>query len=198
MFYMNEKELLIFKTLSKLKELSFSDILRQVPFSREPTFRYLQSLHKQKLIVKRKIANIYLYSSDIKNIETVSVLSLLNNKKVHDYTKKINAVNIIEPLINKNIMFILLNESRLERRKKHISLIIVCSHNKKEIEESCEKLSKNLEYKSKLKINTTIYIYDDFINKIKENPSYLRELLENYLVVFDAERFYLEIRKFLT
>lgn len=78
----NEKELKIIEILKEnMEESSFSDILKKSPFSREPTFRHLQKLHKQELIEKRKIANIYVYKLNFKENKLISLLSYLNYKK---------------------------------------------------------------------------------------------------------------------
>lgn len=198
---MNEKELLVLNVLRGFGEFGFADILKKVPFSREPAFRYLQSLNQQKLINKRKIANLYLYSLNIENDETISLLSFLNNREISKM-KELAVKNIVKELGDKNVLFIILIKKALEKtekkKEKKINFIVVCSHNKKEIDEKLQKIAKNLEYKLKAKTSGTACLYEDFVERIKEKPSYLKDLLENHLVLFNAERFYLDIRKFLT
>ncbi|MCD6558134.1 MAG: hypothetical protein J7K31_03845 [Candidatus Aenigmarchaeota archaeon] len=198
---MNEKELLVLNVLREFREFGFSDILKNVPFSREPAFRYLQSLTRQNIIKKRRIANLYLYSLNMENDETISIISFLNNRELNnsDYGPEIK--KMIYEITDKNVLFIILmkkpGEKKGKKKNRRIDFVVVCSHNKKEITEKTQKMSKNLEYKTKTKIMGVVYLYEEFLDRIKEKPSYLRDLLKNHIVLFNAERFYLEIRKFL-
>ena len=86
----SEKELKILEILLKRPgESGFSDILRFSPFSREPTFRYLQSLLKQNLIKKRRIANIFLYSINYQEPKVPPILSYIMNKTMSKKDREI-------------------------------------------------------------------------------------------------------------
>ncbi len=190
---MNDKELsLVEKIYERHSEMAFSEILEVSVFSREPTFRHLQSLVRQGIIKKRQIGNLFLYSINYGNPQTSSVLSIIINNQLKSMDIMNIADDLSQKLMSSPILFSLITPIIQPKRKKISSfdIMIVYTGDKDNVSQEIIKIEKQIQYTSKLKISFSLYNTDEFISKLREN----KHFLSGRIPFFNPERLFMILR----
>jgi len=190
---MNDKELsLVEQIYNKHNELAFSEILEFSVFSREPTFRHLQSLVKQGIIKKRQIGNLFLYSINYENPQTSAILSMIVNMQIK--SMKINELieDLSKKFINSPILFALVIPPNQIKKRKYatINIMIIYAGDKNNIFQMIQKIEKKFQYTSKFKISFSLYNIDEFLKHIKED----KHFLTGTVPFFNPERLFISLK----
>ena len=184
----NTKKVMHF-LLRSLEPININQLSRKLKISVGGSFKILNKLEKEKLILCNKIGNAKYYKIDLDNKEAfaLSELILLENKRKLKEYSKLYAEEIVK--FNKADLIILFGSVLNKKDFNDVDVLFVTSKIKA-VTEFCLKISR---IKTK-PVVPLIIREEDLIKKLKKKNKVIIEVF-NSGVVLHGERFFLEVLK---
>ncbi len=191
------------------KEYTIKQVRKKIGLSYQPTYKYLNELGKDGLLLHRKEGNMHIYSLNLENEEVKKHIELVELKRRKMFLEKNEFRELIERLIDRlsanlspYLSSILLFGSTARGKYAKTSdidiFILVSSNDERKIKELMKEAesvctSTGDEFNKTIS-PVTVSIYE-FRNMMRKRQEFVKNLLKDSLVLYGEGVFYGEIIK---
>lgn len=188
------KQIRIFEAFLRMpfKEWTYKEIKE---YSKEKSNSIIQKaivkFLDEKLIIKREVGNVFLYSVNLENSNVFAYFDILIKEKLSQIVQK--SLDVVrEELSGIEFLSIVVFGSYAEGKQKEKSdLDIAIFVNSAEDKKSCELAMKSAELKSVLQIDAHVITKDEMLQMLKDKHENLgKQIARKHLAVHNATIFY--------
>lgn len=191
------------------KEYTIKQVMKKIKLSYQPTYKYLNELGKKELLLHRKEGNAHIYSLNLENEEVRKHIELMEFKRRKGFLEKSEFRELLERLIEKlsdnlypYISSVLLFGS-VARGKyvkaSDIDIFVLVSSNDenkiKELMKESESICISIGYEFNRTISPVTMSITEFRNMIRKKGEFVKNLLNDCIVLYGESIFYGEIIK---
>jgi len=179
---------------NRQKELYFSEILRETKLTQNTTLKHLKNLQNSNLIIStKKIGNTF-YKINPKNLEIYAIFSYFDYKRLNELPseRKRAILEFLEKIQIKPLIALLFGSTAKGTFGKESDIDLLLIYNKQEQED--QKLKKDIEAITGLKIQTFIINFDYFKDQIaRREDQVITHAIKTGFPLTGNDKFYKEV-----
>lgn len=191
------------------REYTIKQIMKKIGLSYQPTYKYLNELGKDGLLLHRKEGNMHLYSLNLENEEVKKHIELLELKRRKMFLEKSEFRELLErlvgrlsvnlsPYISSILLFGSVARGKYAKTSDIDIFIIVSSNDERKIKElmkEAESVCASAGYEFNKTISPVTVSVSEFRGMIRKKQEFAKNLLRDRLVLYGESIFYGEIIK---
>lgn len=191
------------------KERTIKQIMKKIKLSYQPTYKYLIELEKEGMLLHKKEGNTHFYRLSLENDEVRKHIETMEVKRRKKFLEKSEFKELIEILVERlsNNLYPYLSSVLLfgsvargkYAKKSDIDIFIIVSSNDerkiKELMKEAENVSTSVGYEFNRAVSPITVSITEFRNMIRRKEEFVKNLLNEGLVLYGESVFYGEIIK---